>query len=217
MRRLRDLSRGPSRSFCQFVIKIVLSQHLGQTFRRAIDEMTVNANNPLFPAAHGLSLRAEVSDDESFLCALYGSTRAEELEASGWDPTARAAFLSLQFKAQRAGYRSQFPQAECSIVLLEGSSIGRTVVNRTDGEIRLVDLVLLPERRGAGIGTILLSSLIAEAANLRQPLRLSVVKGSRAIRLYERLGFSKMAEHGFHHQMEWRFGRLDGPFLQPCD
>ena len=48
--------------------------------------------------------------DERFCFALYASTRQEELDALGWPPEARGAFLALQFKAHE-GYRTAFPHA----------------------------------------------------------------------------------------------------------
>ena len=153
-----------------------------------------------------IRLRPERPEDEPFLFAVYASTREEELNLTGWDAATRAAFLDLQFKAMRQGYRSMFPQGEFTIILLAGQPVGRQVVNCTGTEIRLVDVALLPAYRGRGIGTILLRQLLGAAARLNKPLRLRVLKTSRPARLYERVGFCRVGEEGLYDRMEWKPG-----------
>lgn len=156
------------------------------------------------PPTATVTLRSEQLGDEAFLRQVYASTREEELSLTGWDATTRAAFLDMQFRAMRQGYRSMVPQAEFSVVLLDGKPAGRLVVNRTGDEIRVVDIALLPAYRNRGVGTRLLKGLLAEATERKQPVRLHVVAMSRAVRLYERLGFSALDTQGFHQSMEWR-------------
>jgi ribosomal protein S18 acetylase RimI-like enzyme len=155
-------------------------------------------------AAEKIELRPERDEDEAFLYALYASTREEELALTGWDERTRAQFVQMQFRAQRAGYRSMFPNAQFSIVLGNGSPIGRMVIDRITDEVRLVDLVIVPEARGHGLGTMLLQNLMNESAVARVPLALQVVRGNRALRLYQRLGFVQTGESASHLQMEWR-------------
>src|SRR6185295_8487026 len=109
-----------------------------------------------------VSLRPATPDDEEFLCELYSSSRREELASWGWDSAQRDAFLTLQFNAQQAHFRNQFPRADHSIVLVDGRAMGRMVVARMESEIRLADIALAPECRGAGIGTSLIRNLHLE-------------------------------------------------------
>jgi GNAT superfamily N-acetyltransferase len=151
-----------------------------------------------------IALRPESAADETLLYDLYAGTRGEELAGVGWGPAARHTFLTMQFKAQRQGYQNMFPQAAFLIILAGGQPIGRIVVNRTESEIRLVDIALLAPYRGHGIGTQLLADLRAEAAAERKTLRLHVLKASRAGRLYQRLGFVRTDETGVYEQLEWQ-------------
>ncbi len=50
----------------------------------------------------------------------------------------------------------------------------------------LVDISLLPEARGSGLGTAILKDLVAAETG---PVQLHVERTNRARRLYERLGF----------------------------
>lgn len=159
---------------------------------------------PAPPAAArlDLELRPEAPEDEAFRFELYASTRQEELDAWGWPEESRAAFLQMQFQVQ-AGYRTQFPRADFEIIWLGGRRIGRWIVDRGGEAWVLADIALLPQYRNAGIGTGLIRRLQAEAAQAGKPVRLTVLKGCRAARLYERLGFCRISSSELHDEMEW--------------
>ncbi len=153
--------------------------------------------------APAYALRPARPDDQAFLFKLYATTRAEELAPLGWGEMQRTVFLRVQFDAQRRDYAARFPAAGHQLILVADEPVGRIWVARTDEEIRLVDLALLPSTRRHGLGTRLLADLIAEAAAAGKPLRLSVPKHNTAARrLYERLGFALTGEIGTHYRME---------------
>lgn len=168
------------------------------------------------PVNHdAITLRPERPEDEPFLFAVYAGTRQEELDVTGWPPAVREAFLRMQFNAQRQGYRNSFPRADFQIILANGHAVGRMVVNRAPGELMLVDIALMPEHRGHGIGTALLQQLLREAGVSGKPLKLSVIKGQRAGRLYQRLGFRKIGESDLRDDLEWRAGVGDPDSEKP--
>jgi GNAT superfamily N-acetyltransferase len=150
-----------------------------------------------------ITVRPEQPQDEAFLFELYASTRQEELDAWGWPPEMRSNFLTMQFKASQ-GYHIAFPDAEFLIIQGDGVNVGRMIVHRTPEELHLVDIALLPKFRNAGIGAAMLQRIFGEAAATRKPLRLKVLKGSRAVRFYQRVGFEKKGETELHFDMEWR-------------
>lgn len=149
-----------------------------------------------------LTLRPETGADESLLFELYASTREDELALTGWDAATRESFLRMQFNAQRAGYREMFPAGEFSVVLTGGAPIGRLVVNRLPEEIRVVDLVIAAAHQNRGIGTVLMKQLIDESDGTNKPVRLHVLRGSRAFDWYQRLGFRVMEDSEVHIEME---------------
>ena len=138
--------------------------------------------------SHTLSLRPVTPADDAFLFELYASTR-EDIAALGLGDARRTALLHVQWMAQRNGYRLRFPNAEHQVVLVNGEQVGRLWVSREPGELRLVDISLLPAHRNTGLGSSLLRSLQEEAVLTGKPVRLSVARESPARRLYERLGF----------------------------
>jgi ribosomal protein S18 acetylase RimI-like enzyme len=154
-----------------------------------------------------LSSRSSNKEDDEFLFRLYASTRQEEVSAWGWSTAQQTAFLQMQFQAQRRGYAAEYPDADSRIILADDEPIGRILIRRTDRDMWLVDVAILPVHRSHGLGTTLLRSLIAESESGGQPLKLQVAKGNRAARLYERLGFSKISEDQVYIQMEWNPNR----------
>jgi ribosomal protein S18 acetylase RimI-like enzyme len=93
----------------------------------------------------------------------------------------------MQFQAQCRGYAAEYPDAEPRIILADDEPVGRILVHRTEGAMRLVDIAILPEQRNRGVGTTFLRDLIAESESTGRPLKLQVAKGNRAARLYERV------------------------------
>lgn len=150
-----------------------------------------------------VTLRAATSGDNDFLMDVFASTRGAELAALGWDPVQTRAFIQMQYKAQQQNYSACYPAAENSIILIAGEPVGRILVDRTEETIRLIDIAILTEFRNRGLGSSLIRNLIDEAAAVQKPLQLSVYKSNPALRLYDRLGFSKVVEEALYIQMQW--------------
>jgi ribosomal protein S18 acetylase RimI-like enzyme len=151
-----------------------------------------------------LSFRPIGDDDLPFLARLYASTRWEELAEVPWTEEQKHAFLRFQFDAQHDHYQKHYPKASFEVVLADGEPAGRLYVDEWPEEIRLVDIALLPEHRGRGLGTRLLGGVMERAAAAAKPLTIHVEGFNRALGLYERLGFRRIGEHGPYHLMEWR-------------
>ena len=153
-----------------------------------------------------LTLRPITPDDEPFLYRVYAGTREDELAPLSWDEAQKQAFLTMQFTAQHRYYQEQYPEAAFQIILLEGRPVGRLYVARWPDEIRIVDIALLPDYRSAGIGTSLLKDLLAEAESAGKPVRIHVERFNPARRLYDRLGFTQIADRGVYLLLEWSPG-----------
>lgn len=150
-----------------------------------------------------VTLRPVTDDDREFLVGVYGSTRDAELSQVVWAPGQREAFVRMQFDAQDTAYRRHNPAGCFDVVEVDGLRAGRLYVDRRPGDIRVVDLALLPQFRGAGVGSHLLGGLLAEAAASGCIVSIHVEVHNRAAELYARLGFVVVAEHGVHRRMEW--------------
>jgi ribosomal protein S18 acetylase RimI-like enzyme len=67
--------------------------------------------------------------------------------------------------------------------------------------VELIDIALLPPYRNHGIGTGVVRGVLAQADRIGRAVRLHVEKQSRAIRLYERLGFVTCGDVGMYLAM----------------
>lgn len=150
-----------------------------------------------------LCLRPVQESDTELLLAIYASTRAEELAHVPWTDAQKEGFVRMQFDAQRKYYQSEYPGAEFQIIMAGDQPAGRLYVHRRDREIRIMDIALLPAYRGHGIGTDLLSELLEEGRQTARAVSIHVESFNRAHRLYERLGFKRVASNGVYHLMEW--------------
>lgn len=148
-----------------------------------------------------MQLRAASEADEAFLAALLASTRPVEVAAMP-SPQAAEQLFAMQRRGQRAAWLG-VPGTSEQVVLVDAAPAGHLVVREGEGELRLVDISLLPEHRGEGIGTELIGELQARAAAAGVPLVLHVDVGSAAERLYARLGFIAEARDQVRVAMRW--------------
>ncbi|SRR6266403_1681685 len=155
------------------------------------------------PADLSLRLRTVTPEDDSFLAGVYASSRAKELAVTGWSEEQKEIFCRRQFDAQSAYYAATYPEASFQIIERDGVSIGRLYVARWEKEIRIIDITLLPEFRGSGIGTKLLRKLQDEARSAGKSLTIHVERFNPALRLYERLEFQQIEDKGVYLLMRW--------------
>ncbi|HKP46667.1 MAG TPA: GNAT family N-acetyltransferase [Pyrinomonadaceae bacterium] len=156
-----------------------------------------------------ISLRIATAEDNAFMQMVYAGTRADEMALVDWNDEQKSAFLQMQFEAQRTSYLRESPNAQYSVILSDGVPAGRLIVDRTDDTVHVIDIALLPAYRNFGIGKSVLLGLQDEAREANKAVRLHVENFNRAYQLYERLGFKKVAEAGFHWRMEWKAEAAD--------
>lgn len=152
------------------------------------------------PAA--VSLRPAAAADEPFLRRVYASTRELELSVIPWSREERRRFVDGQFDRQDAYYREHYDGASFAVVEVNGEPAGRLYVARWDDEIRVIDVTLLPEHRGRGVGTQLLQELVEEGRRAGKRVTIHVEKPNPARRLYEGLGFAAVEDKGLYLLME---------------
>ncbi|MDO8964026.1 MAG: GNAT family N-acetyltransferase [Coriobacteriia bacterium] len=152
------------------------------------------------------SLRPAGESDVEFLHAVYACGRTDELAAVPWTDEQKAAFLRFQSEAQLAYYRDHYQRAEYSVVVVDGVDVGRIFVEHRGEDLRLMDMGLLPEYRGRGIGSALIEGVIERSGRIGLPVVLHVESFNPAKRLYERFGFVDDGEVGAYRRMVLRCG-----------
>ncbi len=149
------------------------------------------------------TLRPATPADEPFEFVVYASTRAEELAVTGWDESQKHAFLSMQFRAQSVHYATHFPDATRDVIVVDGKLAGRLIVERAADHILIVDVALVPEFRGQGVGGSYVRLVQKEAASAALPVVIHVEKNNPALRLYNRLGFRAVSDLGIYLELKW--------------
>ena len=149
--------------------------------------------------------RPAIEADEGFLLNLYAQERAAELMLAGLDAPQRETFVQMQFRARQASYAANYPTAMQEIICAEdGTPAGGILVERTAHGMRLIDIAVVKNKRRQGLGTELIRALQQECDTRGWTLRLQVLKGNTAERLYRRLGFEVAGEDSLRRQMVWR-------------
>jgi ribosomal protein S18 acetylase RimI-like enzyme len=149
-------------------------------------------------------LRPAAAADEAFLLELYAQTRAGELDQSGLDAVQREIFVQMQFRLRQAGYAAAYPMAVDEMICTGGGiPVGRVLVDRAEKGMRLVDIAITSEKRRQGFGTQVIRELQRECEARDWEMRLQVLTGSAAERLYRRLGFKLAGEDPLRRQMVW--------------
>lgn len=149
-----------------------------------------------------LTYRPVEDADQPFLMAVYASTREEELKQVDWTAEQKTAFVAMQFLAQHRHYQTHYRQTDFLAVLCDGVPCGRLYLARWASEFRVVELTLLPTFRGRGLGGRILDGVLVEADAAGLPVRIHVEHNNPAARLYRRLGFVAIEDHGVHTLME---------------
>ena len=152
----------------------------------------------------GVALRPIRASDDAFLRKVYAQSRERELARVDWSPQARRAFLDGQFDAQHTHYQRHWPAARFDVIERDGTPIGRLYVGALERELRLIDIALLRDERGRGVGGALVAALQDEAGARGSRIVLHVEPDNPARELYVRLGFRERGDEGAYVRMDWR-------------
>ncbi|MGE0623241.1 MAG: GNAT family N-acetyltransferase [Pseudomonadales bacterium] len=97
--------------------------------------------------------------------------------------------------------RVQQDYQHIQILETDGVSIGMLKVIKTRDAWKVVQIQIVPDHQGRGIGSQVLAGLLAKAADADAPVVLSVLRVNPAKRLYERLGFRVVGEKPWAFEM----------------
>lgn len=109
----------------------------------------------------------------------------------GWDDT-----------VQRRFHREHWNDRKFLAIQLDGIDIGTVWIEKLEDHWRFGEFYILPAYQNQGIGSCVLSQMIAEAEKSNLPIRLEYLKWNPVASLYERNGFHCIGENGTHYFME---------------
>ena len=152
------------------------------------------------------TLRRAAAQDKEFLRRLFEET---EQSLQALPPELRGALMEMQYRGREMTYSAQYPEAESWILCLQnGTAAGRHMVARQPNGFHEIDLAVLPEYQGRGLGTFALQELQRRARAEGVGVTLNVAKTNQAERLYTRMGFEWISEDEVFRHMAWNEAKL---------
>ena len=137
-----------------------------------------------------MHLRPATPDDEAFLVEVYSKNREHEFAFAGWDEAALQQFLEMQYRMRKSAQAMQYEAPEYWVIESDASRVGALITSRTPDELKLVDIAILPDYQGRGLGGTVISELQRQAMEAGVPIVLHVdLTNPRARTLYEKMGF----------------------------
>jgi len=111
-------------------------------------------------------------------------------------------FGSWDEAAQDGWFEKGLTEANFEVVEENGERVGAVASKEASDRLFLVELQVLPECQGRGLGSALLKQQLERARLLQKPLALRVLFANRARALYERHGFVVTGQTETHYLME---------------
>ena len=148
-------------------------------------------------------LRPAKSEDAGLLHDIFCTTWQSEVEALPNQALARHV-LRIQHTAQERRFDHRYAGLRRLLLTRDGVDAGRLYLLQTGTSVHVVDLTLLPEHRGQGIGSGVLRDLMDQARIEDQSLTLRVPRTNvLATALFERLGFALVTVDDVDCCLEW--------------
>lgn len=143
-------------------------------------------------------------EDNQFLYEVYASSRMAEVNGWHWDEQQKQQFLQMQYQIQETSYKHNYLNLETEIIIHENKRVGRLLLADLMNKLIIVDLTILPQFQGKGIGTKILLDTQDKAKSQGKNIQLSVNRCNiRAKILYERLEFQEVERTDMYVFMEW--------------
>lgn len=148
-----------------------------------------------------IHFRQATAEDEAFRYRLFVETSGAEFVAM----VGGEGLLQMQYRAREMSYAMSFPDAkETLICLSDGRVVGRQLLYLQPGTTRLVDIGLLKQYRGQGVGTMVLGKLLRECEDNGRQMELQVSQLNPAVHLYLKMGFTVVSQDAMYAQMMWQ-------------
>ncbi len=140
-----------------------------------------------------LRLVPAIGPDRAWIEGLRREALRESVEAlTPWDED-----------AQRRRFDADYHPGHVSIAVDGEERVGCVSMRPRDDGLHLGLFYVLPSHQGQGIGSSILVTLLDGARSVPMPVRLTVLRGSRAASLYERNGFVCVGADRWERRYLW--------------
>ena len=111
-------------------------------------------------------------------------------------------YVELTHRWDQGKFRESFSPEDTQIIQFNNQDIGMLKVEQRDEYIYLGDIQIKREFQRRGIGSQIINDLIQKSNSKALPIRLRVLKGNPAMKLYQRLGFTVVNEFNNCYELE---------------
>jgi len=138
-------------------------------------------------------LKAATMEHYDFIYYVKKITLKEHIDKIwGWDE-----------EYQQNDYRECFMPHKNKVIVCNSEEAGFLETSEEDNIVYIVELEILPEYQGKGIGSSIIKDIIEYASGAQKRVKLGCFKiNTDAKRLYERLGFKVIEETETHYILE---------------
>lgn len=147
------------------------------------------------PDGDVLLMRPETEADALFLKTLFVTVVMGQMglqDAAGMEP-----LIDLQRHSREQTYAAIWPHARRWIIEHDGSPIGSLIEGDKGDAVHMVDLSLLPQVQGQGLGSAVLADAQSRAAARGKAVTAMVmVSNVASLALVRRRGFTGSTQHG---------------------
>jgi ribosomal protein S18 acetylase RimI-like enzyme len=153
----------------------------------------VVADTDRYQDMDNLRLRKATAADSQFAYRTKKAAFKKYVEKVwGWDE-----------EEQRQLHEKRFASQDFQVIQVSGIDVGILAIVQQPGCLKVNQMYIQPEYQNRGIGAECMMRIIEDAAALKLPIRLQVLKVNlRAVKFYQRLGFRSIGESDTHILME---------------
>ena len=153
-------------------------------------------------------LRPEGPQDAVFLKSLFAAHARAVLAHAGLPDAQVEQLVDMQHRGQTLSYAARFPDARRWIAELDGGPVARLIDNEEPGALYVVDIAVVPELHGRGIGSALIRATMRAAAERGLGVRALVTYGNQSsLAMFTRLGFKPTPQSTpAELELSWRAG-----------
>jgi ribosomal protein S18 acetylase RimI-like enzyme len=138
--------------------------------------------------------RTATATDIPFLRSLFADAH---LELTVLPTDTRYVLIDMRFRAERRQHALNHPRAAHEILVVNGTDVGRVLVDRTAETIHVVDISVGLGHRREGIAAEVLDEIVSDADRDTRPVQVTVWAGNTAAtELLAAAGFESVADEG---------------------
>lgn len=151
-----------------------------------------------------ISLHKVELKHNDFLLKVFKESRPELDYIHGLGEEEKSAIVFQQFTIESQQLMQIYPDAELNIVMLNEEPVGRIYVYHGEKADRIIEIGLLAEYRGKGIGKKLIIEVIKNSKKAGKNVRLQVAWfNEKAYSFYKKVGFHIIENNEVFFEMEY--------------